>query len=200
MRKLLLPFCLVAITFMGCSSPEEQENPAEVFTPTVFSEQDFYWDKDTSKYKELLISQVNRIHANNPACREIDPGTLTKSTSKGTDKDPVFFVTCGSDNSIHNVFFSKSEAESGEISAAPKAMNESDAIEHCTESIKQNTSIPSSVNTHNILGKAYMAHANGNALVTLDFDAKNALGDVVEFQAKCIVQPSGNTDISISKK
>lgn len=163
-----------------------------------FVESDFYWDKHTKPYKKLLVEQVNRIRENNPKCRDAEPNVYMSPT-KGTKENPVFFVICGKGNEIHNVFFSKSEAQSKVISSAPKALDEFTALQICIETIKKNVVIPESVNAHTFFGKTYRAYPNGNAEITLDFDAKNVFGTERENKARCLIQPSGITDVSFER-
>lgn len=100
---------LIVFIFMiiGCSNHEEQEG----FTPVVFTESDFHWDKEMIPYKEILINQVNMMQYNKKICRDMDTGTLTMSNTKGTKDDPVFFITCGKGAEMQNIYFSKSTAE-----------------------------------------------------------------------------------------
>lgn len=74
----------------------------------VFMEADFLFDKNTQPYKKTIISGVNKIHRENPRCKNIDPSSAYISSSKGSKLKPVFFVTCGSGYKAFNVFFSNS--------------------------------------------------------------------------------------------
>lgn len=105
--KILSAIFPILMLFHGCSRVEEESG----FTPVVFNENDFTWDKNTAPYKEILINQVNMLQYNNKLCRDMEPGTLSMSNTKGTKDDPVFFITCGKGAEIQNVFFSKSTVE-----------------------------------------------------------------------------------------
>jgi hypothetical protein len=72
----------------------------------VFTEEDIYWDINTKDYKEGILKELNRIHKENPICTNaMDTGTVTKSPTKSTPGNPVFFVTCGSGVNAKNVWF-----------------------------------------------------------------------------------------------
>ncbi|TAU84626.1 hypothetical protein [Rhizobium leguminosarum] len=73
--------------------------------PRVYSERDFYWEADTSSYKNQIVPIVNRISRETPGCSEIDTGSLARSPTQGSAADPVFFVTCGSPPRAFNVWF-----------------------------------------------------------------------------------------------
>lgn len=166
----------------------------------TYQEKDIYWDKHTKPYKSMLVKYLNKLHASNPECAIMDPGTVSMSQSKGTKTNPMFFVMCGKGSTLHNVFFSKSDIEKGNLAKTPKAISESIAIKQCSNKIKSTASVPSSVNIHQLMGKAYKAHANGNASILLDFDAKNKLGNTLEYQARCVIQPNGKTDLMSVKQ
>lgn len=168
------------------------ENDKVVLKPFVKS--DFYWAKSdvtASKNKELLVEHINLIRNTIPDCRNIEPDVFT-SQSKGTKSNPVFFVTCEKEGEPYNVFFSKSEAESNTSPKIPKALDETTAVQKCIDEIKRNANHPESIDSHYLLGKAYIAHPNGNATVMLTFGVKNSF----ETEIDCLVQPNGETDIS----
>lgn len=59
-----------------------------------YIDKDFYWDKNTTPWKAVIIKGVNKIHRENPRCTNLDPGSVDVSLSKGTKSNPVFYVTC----------------------------------------------------------------------------------------------------------
>jgi hypothetical protein len=81
----------------------------------IFTEEDFYWDKNTAPYKKLIVAAVNKIHREHSGCAAIDPMSAAKASSRGTKRDPVFFVTCGTGAKAFNVYFSKSDIEKGKV-------------------------------------------------------------------------------------
>jgi len=81
----------------------------------TITEDDVLWDKKLRKHKRSIISGLNYVARGEYLCKHIDPSSLYISSTRGTKKDPVFFVPCGDmENdilSVRNIFFSKSEAD-----------------------------------------------------------------------------------------
>ncbi|MGO7955524.1 hypothetical protein [Rhizobium leguminosarum] len=71
----------------------------------IYVEADFAWESDTREYKDKLLSAVNRISRETPACSEIDTASLARSPTQGTPADPIFFVTCDPSGRAMNVWF-----------------------------------------------------------------------------------------------
>ncbi|TAT79490.1 hypothetical protein ELI56_15360 [Rhizobium ruizarguesonis] len=72
----------------------------------VFTEADFYWESDTSAYRGELVAAVNKIVRETAGCDKIDTSSLALSPTRGTPRDPVFFVTCNPDGrAAMNVWF-----------------------------------------------------------------------------------------------
>ncbi|BFU76934.1 hypothetical protein ALC152_01490 [Arcobacter sp. 15-2] len=203
--KRLLSLAVVSVIgfgLSGCGEKEDKKHSKSIATSKPykdFVESDFYWDKRTEPYKKILVNQVNNIRKNNPKCNNVQADVIM-SNSKGTKENPVFFVMCGSGADIHNVFFTKKEAEAQIVPKQKKALSETVATQICSDKIKSNASRPESVNVHNLLGKAYTAHSNGNATVILNFDSQNGLGIKIENQARCVIQPNGKIDIWFQKR
>ena len=102
-----------------------------------FIEADFVWDKKTKPHKKTIIAGVNKVHKENANCKKIDPSSAYLSSSKGTAKDPVFYVTCGEGANTFNAFFSKSEVEKGQSLSAAKHVDKNTAIQKCEEICKK---------------------------------------------------------------
>ncbi|MEJ8837771.1 hypothetical protein [Ramlibacter sp. AN1133] len=81
----------------------------------LFTEADFGWDQFTRDYKAIIIAGVNKLARENSACKAIDPATASRSTTKGSKADPVFWVTCGTGNAARNIFFTKSDVENNRV-------------------------------------------------------------------------------------
>ncbi|NEI24082.1 hypothetical protein GUK30_32570 [Rhizobium leguminosarum] len=87
--------------------------PARVLTdsdlsingPRMYKAADFYWDDDTSAYKDQLILAVNKIAKEREGCSKLDAASLARSPTQGSATDPVFFVTCGEPPTAFNVWF-----------------------------------------------------------------------------------------------
>ncbi len=58
---------------------------------------------------------------------------------------------------------------------------------------------PSTLDIHRITGYATKVHANGNRTILQGFSAKNALGLELKYDARCLIQPDGKLEITISE-
>lgn len=70
----------------------------------IYEETDFHWDKHTTKYKKDLVNAMNFL-IDSGMYSDIDPQSLSKSSSKSTANREVFFITCGKYPNVKNIFF-----------------------------------------------------------------------------------------------
>lgn len=92
-------------------------------------------------------------------------------------------------------------SDSKVLSNTEKSLGKEQAIILCKAMIKDNVLIKSSVNTHDLLGtKYYQATTTGNVSVTIDFDAKNALGATMKYSAKCIFPIDEQPEITFKER
>ncbi|MHC2021475.1 hypothetical protein [Methylobacterium sp. CM6247] len=70
----------------------------------VFGEKDIIWDTDTNKFKAKIVSKINNLIKENADCGSFN-GLVTKSGSKGSPSNPVFFITCERKSEVYNVWF-----------------------------------------------------------------------------------------------
>lgn len=158
----------------------------------TFTEQDISWDKNTSKYKEILIQAINRIHREDPRCKDhIDPGTVSLSPSKSQPNKPVFFVTCGTDMNVVNVFFTPEDVASSKRFTAPKHIDHSRAVTLCETYAKNNATHPSTVDFSRILHASVSDHPNGRTTVISKFTAKNSFNLELTFDIRCLLDENG---------
>ena len=76
------------------------------------------------------------------------------------------------------------------LSESQKAWSEADARLACEDLIRQSATIPTTVKIHSFLGTSvFKAPSTGNLVVTSNFDAKNAFGPEIGYQAKCYFKP-----------
>lgn len=181
------------------ATPQSKSTAPRDTTPryTNFTEEDFYWDKKTKEYKDLIVHMVNEIHRKNPKCMTIDPATAAMSSTKGTASDPVFFVTCGEGINAFNVFFSKSEANRGVIPTAPTNIDQATAVRLCEEYAKANATHPSTVKFSRVMSLSVTEHANGNTTVLSTFTAKNSFGLELKYDIRCLLNSNGIIEGSI---
>ena len=81
----------------------------------IYRESEVGWDEGTKPYKKEILASINGFLQDK--CKNLKtwsvvrvPATPSKYyESKGTNADPVFFITCGSFPSARNIYFSLSE-------------------------------------------------------------------------------------------
>jgi hypothetical protein len=79
-----------------------------------------------------------------------------------------------------------------------RAWDKTEAIQACRQGIIDRALLPSKVDIHSILGtSAYESDITHNVVVSMDFDAMNALGVEMPYTAKCYFEPGrlGNIEL-----
>ncbi len=153
----------------------------------TYVEADFYWDKDTSRYKPQLVAAVNRIVTENDNCLSVDPGTLSKSGSRGTAANPVYFVTCnGPQDNPFNVWFERDDGTSTKSFAAIRNISRGDAVLACEQAAKTAATNPQTVDFSTFMDVAYLTYPNGRTRLLSSFTAKNAFGVEGSFTIGCL--------------
>ena len=152
-----------------------------------YVEADFYWDDDTSAYKPQLVAAVNRIVRENDNCLTIDPGTLSKSGSRGTAAKPVYFITCnGPEDRPFNVWFERDDATSSKSFAAIRNIDRGAAVLACEQAAKAAATNPQTVDFSTFMDVAYLTYPNGRSRLLSSFTAKNAFGVEGKFTIGCL--------------
>lgn len=165
----------------------------------VYVDSDFSWGKDTSKYKRQIVSVVNKISRENPNCSEIDTASVAKSSSRGTSKDPVFFVTCGSGVNAFNVWFRPKDADGQKTFQAKQPLAKSAATDTCEMAAKQAAVHPSTVQFSRVWDLAYIPHVSGRARVVSTFTAKNSLNLELRYRIDCLFDGPTLIETSIAE-
>lgn len=152
----------------------------------TFVEADFYWDNDTQRFKDEIISIVNRISRENRNCSVIDPSSVAKSGSRSQPNDPVFYVTCGSGANVFNVWFRPDEAESAQQFIARTPLAKGAAVDACEAAAKAAATHPSTVEFSRIWDLAYIPHVSGRARVVSSFTARNGFNLELKYRIDCL--------------
>lgn len=166
----------------------------------VFTEANFLWDKKITPYKQIIIAGVNKVHRENERCKDIDPHSAYLSSSKGSAKDPVFYVTCGKGAQAFNAYFSKSDVEKDAVLVAAKHINTSQAINLCEGYAKSNANHPSTVRFSRLRDLDVSEHPNGRTSVTSTFTAKNSFNLELKFNIRCLLDSTGLIEANVSEK
>nr|WP_181374663.1 hypothetical protein [Pectobacterium carotovorum]AKG47494.1 hypothetical protein pA_00054 [Pectobacterium carotovorum] len=170
------------------------------FAKAEFTESDFYWDSKISPYKEIIIKGVNKVHRENSKCKDIDPSSAYISGSKGTKANPVFYVTCGKDFDVFNVFFSKSDVENDKEMKAASHINKNTAVDLCESYAKSHTVHPSTLNFSKFYDLSVNEHANGRTTVVSSFSAKNSYNLELKYNIKCLLDAKGLIEADILER
>ena len=164
-----------------------------------FTEKDFYFGKNEKPYKDIIIKGVNYIKNNHSSCKEyIDAGSASKSSYKGTKKNPVFYVTCGKGAKIVNIFFSKEEVERKSMKKSITHINRDSAIKICRGFISSKVRHLSTLN-FNTFGLSVYNAPNGNTRVTQEFTAKNSFNLELKNVGTCLININGFIEGSIQE-
>ena len=166
----------------------------------VLVEEDFYWDEDTSQFKEQIVAVVNKISRENANCPNPDPGTVAKSKDRSKPGDPVFFVTCGNGADVFNLWFKPSDAEGLTTFEAVQPLSQTAAAEACEQVAKAAATNPSTVDFSRFLDLSYTPHKNGSVRLTSSFTAKNAFNLELTYDIYCFFQGNTLVEHSISEK
>lgn len=166
----------------------------------VFTTDDIYWDDDTSRFKEEIVSVVNRISHENSQCREIDAYSVAKSGSRSKPGEPVFYVTCNSGASAFNVWFSPEEAEAraGGFNAI-KPIGRKAATQACESYAKSIATHPSTVTFSRLWDLAYQEHPSGRARLVSSFKAKNSLNLELKYRIDCLFEGATLLEATIAE-
>ena len=165
----------------------------------VFTEADFSFDKKTRPFKNIIITGVNKIHRENSRCKNIDPYSAYISGSKGSESNPVFFVTCGKGYKVFNVFFSKSDVEKDIKISEKKHISKLRATDLCENYAKSNAAHPSTVDFSRIIDLSIYETPNGRTRVSSTFTAKNSFNLELKHNISCLLDSNGLIEASINE-
>ena len=180
------------------ADPEEPTDIVSASPSEVFSEADIYWTEHTEPFRNLLVTAVNNVARNNSRCRKLDPGSVDRSLSRGTDDDPVFYVTCEDASGLpFNVFFSRSEIESRRPVEAVNHVDRTTAIDLCEAEARRNTANPSTVEFSRLVHLRVTNYPNGSTRVESRFTASNAVGFEAAFGIGCLINSGGVVDVKV---
>ncbi|MFW1645009.1 hypothetical protein [Acinetobacter guillouiae] len=206
-------FRIILFGFMaflsGCNAKESSESnnvnnelPKKIseyafnsYTEEQFPKMYKKWGAEwMSKFSDLEHKAANKIANENNTCDSIEVVSLSenKSTPK---KEAVFFVDCLNGERF---YVSQNDLDKSAIieSQSQKAVSQDVAFDSCQKMIKNNAKYPSSVNFKLLDSTGFTAKANGNVVILIGFEAKNALGAILPAKAKCIFTPDGESEIS----
>ena len=173
------------------TATQSSESPTALSNKSrrTFVESEFYWDKYNRAYKDLIVKGANKVFRENPRCHTLDPESATTSISKGTKNDPMFYVSCKTeDGEPFNVFFSKSDVKSDKSLAAVAHIDRGDALIACRDYAKAHAMHPSSVDFSTFMDLGTKEFPNGRTRLDSSFTAKNSFNMEVKFNITCMFE------------
>lgn len=156
--------------------------------------------KYRSRLKEIEVMRRRAAEAvvDSGKCDYVE--TVELSDSRSSLRDIHIWVDC-----TNQQRFYLSEKEIKESSPAKaeseKAWSTDDAMTACRELIKDNATIPSSVDIHVFGSDIYRSETDGRVVIKFNFDAKNEYGAEIGFTANCYFEPqrAGTIEISLRR-
>ena len=165
----------------------------------TYVESDFYWDKDTSRFKPQLVANVNKIVRENDRCETVDPGTLSQSGDRSRPGKPVFFVTCNNPGGVFNVWFEPGDAAAGTVFRAVPNIGQGEAVLACERAAKEAANNPQTVDFSRFMDVAFVPYPNGNSRLISSFTAKNSFGVEGKFRIECFFEGGALTERNIGE-
>lgn len=149
----------------------------------------------TDEEKALVKRGALKVLEDEPNCAKITTGYRSGSR-KG-----AYYVTCIAKNNgpPFNVWFTPSDVETGSTLGVPKAYPEESSRRACEKAIEARVTHPSTLDIHHIMGYATQVHNNGNRTVIQEFTAKNSFGLEIKHRARCLIQPDGSLEITLTE-
>ncbi|MDT7043670.1 hypothetical protein [Candidatus Nitronereus thalassa] len=165
----------------------------------TFTAKDVVWDKYTKPHREVVLAGVNKLHRENSRCKDIDPGTATRSTKRGTKNNPVFFVTCGEGTQAFNAYFSKSDVVSKKTLVAARHISQGEAVLLCEQYAKAKAAHPGTVDFSKFLDLGVRELGDGRTRVVSSFTAKNSFNMELKYNVTCLLNAKGLIEGHISE-
>jgi hypothetical protein len=205
-KSLALAF-VAAIFINACGespSPPRVTNPRDKVSPTIFEP---YIEEHFPKLKEKLGDAWERLQsvretaalqvASSAQCDYVE---MAEASDRSTPANIVIFVDCRNHQRMFVNEHSIARGANG-VFQSEKTVDQSSAIEACSEAAKSLVMYPELADIHTWSGSAFNADkTTGNAQVFLDFDAKNALGIEFEYTARCVFPTNARPEIQVQPR
>lgn len=175
----------------AAAATQEKVSAAPTTSSQTFTKDDLVWDQSTRPYQQVVLKGVNKLHRENHRCQDMDLGTVTRSTQKGSTTNPVFFVVCGKGNKAFNAYFSQSDVEADKRLAAIRHLDRGRAVALCERYAKSKAAHPSTVDFSRLLDLRERKIGNGRTQIFSKFTAKNSLNMELTYDIVCLLNANG---------
>jgi hypothetical protein len=155
----------------------------------IYKVADFEWPKGSAASREAVLTVINRIVKQNPACDAINRKSLTMNGG-------TFQIACEGTGDGQSFEFTAADATNGR-GFAPEGpiapISEADAIPACQQAVLQRVNHPSTVDW-SLLSGSFDTFGNGGARFGIDFSAKNSFNLELTYRATCEFKGNKLTD------
>jgi len=189
---LILVAALVSLVVARPLLEPGQVGTTEVAALPSLVAEDFYWDEHSEPFRDIVVRGVNKARSDNERCFSLDPTSAARSIDRGTDQNPVFYVTCRDEAGLSfNVYFSKADVEVGRNLRVMGHIARQATIELCELYAKKQAAQPATVVFSTGSDMEMREVVNGRTRIDSTFTTKNAFGVQRKFSVSCIVDASG---------
>lgn len=179
----------------GAAPSTPVDDPKTKISPEIFKADD---KSDFPQLAKKLGSAWPRLQPSREAAairaassEQCDYVEVAEASDKSTKSNIVFFVDCRNGERLY-VSEQDLKSKANSVFQSDKVIDQSTAIEACSNAAKSMTTHPELANMHTWSGASFNANkSTGNALVTVDFEAKNLMGVEGKFTARCIFPADG---------
>ncbi len=112
-------------------------------------------------------------------------------------KDQPYFVRCETKHGPYGVYFTDSDLKAGHVKNQQQPISKDRAILLCEAAIKGQLRYSSSFELSDFSGGGVSNNGTTNREVMLPFTALNGLGNRIPQWGKCIVGPTGQTEVTL---
>ena len=149
----------------------------------------------TDAEKQVVRQGALKVLEDEANCAEITTGYRSGS------REGAYYVTCRakSGGPPFNVWFTPGEVEAGSVLAVPDPFPETQSRPACVGAIRALVMDAPTLDVHHVLGYATEVHNNGNRTVIQEFSIEDSLGFELQQRARCLIQPDGSLEITISE-
>ena len=109
----------------------------------------------------------------------------------------VVFVDC---KNSQRFYVSEDTENAAVVAQSEKSMSSSKAGQLCRDLVLKNSKFPSTVSFSALSSSSSSNKTTGNTVSQLEFEAKNDLGALVPYKARCVFPDAGKPEIEITQR
>jgi len=149
------------------------------------------WGADGVKTIDRLRKDAALFAAKSSECDTVDTSELSEQRSSPPNQI-VVFVDCSNGKRF---YLSESDLRTAGHATSQeskmKGLTNEAAMEQCKTRVRSGLAFPSTMSVKWSGSNVYRAPTTGNVVATFNFDAKNALGNELPYQARCVFDDRG---------